>query len=184
MGKEFANDFLDRGTVKLTDKLLIHNITTGVTEYTTVQKLLTALSIIGNVGFGTTIPLQKVHIEGNSAQVLLIRNITGTNNSPTGRLRFTTDNIGAYSEIVGYRGADSANHGLIFNTFFTNVLREAGRILPIGYFGLGTILPTSRLHVVGLPNYANNAAALLGGMTAGAFYYETGSDPAKVCVVV
>lgn len=47
MGKEFANDFLDRGTVKLTDKLLIHNFDTGVTEITTVQELLTAIGLMG-----------------------------------------------------------------------------------------------------------------------------------------
>ncbi len=47
MSKKFASDFVDRGTVKLTDKLLIHNIDTGVTEYTTVQKLFVAIGYNG-----------------------------------------------------------------------------------------------------------------------------------------
>jgi hypothetical protein len=48
--------------------------------------------------------------------------------------------------------------------------------------GIGTETPTSALHVVGLPVFANNAAALLGGLTVGAFY-RTGGDPDVVCVV-
>ena len=48
--------------------------------------------------------------------------------------------------------------------------------------GIGTATPTSKLQVVGLPVYANNAAAVAGGLTAGAFY-RTGGDPDPVCVV-
>jgi hypothetical protein len=51
-----------------------------------------------------------------------------------------------------------------------------------GKVGIGTTAPKSKLHVVGLPVYANNAAAVAGGLTAGAFY-RTGADPDPVCVV-
>ena len=51
-----------------------------------------------------------------------------------------------------------------------------------GGFGIGTASPTSNLHVVGLVVYANNAAAIAGGLTAGAFY-RTGADPDPVMVV-
>lgn len=54
--------------------------------------------------------------------------------------------------------------------------RQGGRV------GIGTASPKSELHVVGLPVYANNAAAIAGGLTAGAFY-RTGADPDPVCVV-
>lgn len=47
---------------------------------------------------------------------------------------------------------------------------------------VGTSTPTSPLHIVGLPVFANNAAALAGGLTVGAFY-RTGADPDPVCVV-
>ena len=39
-----------------------------------------------------------------------------------------------------------------------------------GNMGLGTTDPTSKLQVVGLPEYADNAAATAGGLSAGAFY--------------
>lgn len=40
--------------------------------------------------------------------------------------------------------------------------------------GVGTATPKSKMHVVGLPTYADNAAAVAGGLTAGAFYIRTG----------
>lgn len=40
--------------------------------------------------------------------------------------------------------------------------------------GIGTATPTSNLHVVGLPEYADNAAALAGLLTVGAFYHTAG----------
>jgi hypothetical protein len=51
-----------------------------------------------------------------------------------------------------------------------------------GQVGIGTNAPKSALHVVGLAVYANNAAAVAGGLTTGAFY-RTGGDPDPVCVV-
>ena len=48
--------------------------------------------------------------------------------------------------------------------------------------GIGANNPTSPLQVVGLPVYANNAAAVAGGLTAGAFY-RTNANPDPVCVV-
>jgi hypothetical protein len=56
-------------------------------------------------------------------------------------------------------------------------------LVPVGgKVGIGTETPTSSLHVVGLPAYANNAAAIAGGLTVGAFY-RTGGNPDSVCVV-
>lgn len=49
--------------------------------------------------------------------------------------------------------------------------------------GVNTTAPTSPLQVVGLPSYANNAAALSGGLTTGAFYTDGASDPRQVYVV-
>jgi hypothetical protein len=49
-------------------------------------------------------------------------------------------------------------------------LTEKVRIASTGNVGIGTIAPTSKLQVVGLPEFVDNAAALAGGLTAGAFY--------------
>ncbi len=51
-----------------------------------------------------------------------------------------------------------------------------------GQVGIGTVTPGSKLAVVGLPIYANNAAAITGGLAAGDFY-RTNADPDPVCVV-
>ncbi len=44
------------------------------------------------------------------------------------------------------------------------------------------VRPAKKLRAVGLPVYANNAAAIAGGLTEGAFF-RTGGDPDPVCVV-
>jgi hypothetical protein len=51
-----------------------------------------------------------------------------------------------------------------------------------GNVGIGTTTPHSKLAVVGLPVYANNAAAIAGGLAVGDFYRD-GSNPDHVCVV-
>jgi hypothetical protein len=48
-----------------------------------------------------------------------------------------------------------------------------------GYVGIGTSAPKAPLHVVGLPTYASNAAAITAGLTAGAFYTD-GAGNVKV----
>ena len=51
-----------------------------------------------------------------------------------------------------------------------------------GNVGIGTTNPHSKLAVVGLPVYANNAAAITGGLAAGDFYRD-GADPDLVWIV-
>jgi hypothetical protein len=65
---------------------------------------------------------------------------------------------------------------------FTSSGTETFRFTIDAKLGIGTAVPKSPLHVVGLPTYANNAAAVAGGLTAGAFY-RNNADPDHVCVV-
>jgi hypothetical protein len=71
----------------------------------------------------------------------------------------------------------------IGNGASTFARKSAVVVLKNGYMGINNITaPKSPLHVGSLPVYANNAAAIAGGLTAGAFY-RTGADPDPVCVV-
>jgi hypothetical protein len=60
----------------------------------------------------------------------------------------------------------------------THIFYTAGsermRIISGGNVGIGTTSPTSRLHVTGLPSFADNTTAIAGGLTVGAFYHTAG----------
>lgn len=98
-----------------------------------------------------------------------------------------TNAYGLYSTFTTNTGTITNAYGLYINQVLgTNkwaiyVLDASDNYLA-GKLGIGTPTPTSPLQVVGLAVYANNAAALAGGLTAGAFY-RTGADPDPVCVV-
>ncbi len=76
--------------------------------------------------------------------------------------------------------AGGMNEPLVFSTNNT----PRGRFSPsTGDFTVGADADLgSKMGVVGLPIYKNNAAALAGGLSIGAFY-RTGGDPDLVCVV-
>ena len=106
----------------------------------------------GQIAFGTT---------GCSSDEKRVANIRAmvdsiSSSAPYGCLRFETSNGG------------------------TPITRMC--INKLGRVGIGTRDMKSVLHVIGLAVYANNAAAVAAGLTAGAFY-RTGGDPDTVCVV-
>lgn len=138
MSKRFPFDLASRDTVKMTDKLLIHNIDTGVTEYTTVNELLNALAIYGDLNIGA----------GNLY------------NQWFGLLENHIDNLNG-GVTIDYLNASNRTPGIILNY--------------LGRVGFG-IDPTGPFQINGgLAEHANNAAALLAGLTVGAFY-RTGDD--------
>jgi hypothetical protein len=81
--------------------------------------------------------------------------------------------IVGYAEGTWATGATpAAGAGFYFATtpVGTVTRTERLRITGAGFIGIGTSTPTSVLSVVGLPAYADNASAITGGLTVGAFY--------------
>jgi hypothetical protein len=140
----------------------------------------------GNVGIGTAAPNTKLEVSGTTrtarldiagAETYIYRLsandlIFGSNSGDmitvsNNLLRPCADNVVALGH-GSYR--------------WSNLRVGTGTSYLMGNVGIGTTAPKSALHVVGLPVYANNAAAVAGGLTAGAFY-RTNGDPDPVCVV-
>jgi len=116
-------------------------------------------------------------------------NATGTNNSAIGYKAgsyitdgFTGNTTVSNSLFLGYdtrAQADGQTNQIVIgsgaiglgsntvvlgnNSIVTTALK--------GNVGIGTTTPGSKLSIVGLPAYANNAAALAGGLVAGDLYY-------------
>ncbi|MFN6084087.1 MAG: hypothetical protein ACK476_04065, partial [Fluviicola sp.] len=78
-------------------------------------------------------------------------------------------NIGGESEIIFGRGSGT-DPKLNFATWNGTTKTQLMSITDDGHVGIGTVNPTRKLQVVGLPVFADNAAATTGGLTVGAFY--------------
>jgi hypothetical protein len=129
----------------------------------------------GNVGIGKSASAYPLDVA--TGTVANYSRILGTGNANTGLIIERAEVGGAYNDAwYWYMGAGSKN--LILYNNGTGANRIA--ITPSGSIGFGAD-PTSKLQVVGLPVYANNAAAVAAGLTAGAFY-RTNGDPDQVCV--
>ena len=146
----------------------------------------------GNVGIGTTSPLARAQVTaadtGTNSTLILDGSRTDNKNQILFRNSYWSTASDSYG-LAAIRGIDSISSGghLGFYTTAngggtTGIPAERMRIDQAGNVGIGTAAPTSPLHVLGLPVYANNAAAIAGGLTAGAFY-RTGANPDPVCVV-
>ncbi len=133
----------------------------------------------GSVGIGNTSPVYKLDVTGDlrgttnayfatssgnvgigvasAAHKLVVK--TGTNQN----FQFRPYAFGSAGVLLSASNdADTAPVPFEFNGLFYAFMN--------GNLGVNTTAPTSKLHVVGLPEYADNAAAVTAGLTIGAFY--------------
>ena len=127
----------------------------------------------GNVGIGTTTPsaLLELSKSTNAGVGAELRLSNPHNSDNVNQIWFGHKNSGyAVSKIqsVGVLGGN--NTQLKFQTEGASTIATRMTITQDGEVGIGTSSPTATLQVVGLVEYADNAAALLAGLTAGAFY--------------
>ena len=139
----------------------------------------------GNVGINEATPGAHLHVTGASIPNVLIEGTTHHSldlKAPLtfqNNIRFTATE-GALRWQCGIDNSPDSTAFIISQ--LNNPVTPEFIIKTTGAVGIGTATPSSKLHVVGLPAYANNAAAVTGGLTAGAFY-RTNGDPDLVCVV-
>jgi hypothetical protein len=150
-----ANDFrIDRGP---TWRLII-NESSGLLDYNGSIQPRGDIQIFGP---------KTLHWTANDVNAVRIYTFSNTYGIGTNATDLTL--------FSGGRGGITFTHGGVTSA-------PQMRIDSQGNVGIGTSAPTSKLQVVGLPVFKNNAEAIAGGLTAGAFY-RTGGDPDLVAVV-
>lgn len=128
----------------------------------------------------------KVGFQANSADVAFQANglpstpaviELKTNDSQTGPRIIGTVNFASniYPNIAQIKAfvtgnTDDSGDLAFFTTQISQNTGERMRITSNGRVGIGTSQPTSPLQVTNIPEYADNSAAISGGLTAGAFY--------------
>jgi hypothetical protein len=179
----FVTETAEEVTLNVTPNLIEVNVIKGIaptnpiTGSGTVNRIpkFTGASTLGNslifdngtnVGIGTTSPSARLHVAGYAIFD------DGTN----GRLTF--ENVSGQNDIYSTTTAFGAFKNLRLSSneliLATGGTTERLRITSTGNVGIGTTAPTSRLHVNGLPSFADNTTAIAGGLTVGAFYHTAG----------
>ena len=144
---------------------------TGTTVFSAAKTYFTG----GNVGIGTSTPLSTLEVNGG---------IRASQGIPTG---LDASNAGYAFGPDGDTGMFGLSTGNAAGTiiFYTNNAEQA-RVNTTG-LGIGTTAPVRKLHVngtvrlQGLPTYANNAAAIAGGLVADDVY-KTATGELRIVV--
>lgn len=131
-----------------------YGLFSSVLSYTSPANIDTAYGVYSDVAAATS---------GNIGSARALYGKVRKFGSPSGTI---TSAYGLYLEDIT---AGTTNNYAIYSL--------GGKSYFAGNVGIGKTSPGSKLSVVGLPAYADNAAALAGGLTAGDFYYtDTGGE--------
>jgi len=157
------NDGLASNTIRFDSAKFKFYAGGGIGEVITIQEN-------GSVGIGIPSPSTKLDVNGDGRFVTSL-NIDHSSPSGYGTLELSNHTTGS---IISANPASS--NGSTINLQFRINDSEKMRIDHLGNVGVNTTSSTitSKLQVVGLPGYADNAAALSGGLTLGAFYHTAG----------
>jgi hypothetical protein len=152
--EKFPSELASRGTVKTTDKLIIHNIDTGATEYTTVANLLANYAPLSSPQL-TDLPRVTRTIYGATAEMLRLTN-AGSGVATGAYITFymAGSNYGIVESVYNAVGGAALQLYHDFNSYPTPKLR----------------INNNGIAVFGLPEYNDNANASASGLAAGSFY--------------
>ncbi len=164
----------------------------------------TKMVILGNgrVGIGTTAPTAILDVFSSDANAMILARTDANNGlSPifVGRNTYSNGYPISGISLASFQGRNKDNDSysgfyvvtseahtsatagtkLVFQTNENGTKTSLVRMVienngNVGINLSGSALPTSKLHVVGLPGYASDAAAGTGGLTSGAFYQTFG----------
>jgi len=128
-----------------------------------------AISDTGNIGIGTTDPEAKLDIDNTSGGQHPFR-FYDDNGEHFGKYDFTGSSY-AYMELK----KDNVRTGMLqwsdsYIGFYVNSGKGVSVNKTTGNVGIGTTDPGSKLSIVGLVEYTDNAAAKTGGLIAGDLY--------------
>jgi hypothetical protein len=128
------------------------------------------------VGIGTVAPGYTLDVSSNDQTVANLYSSTGTARFRLGSYAGAVQVVLSGSTASLLAETSGGSVGLDTNSGHKLTCLDTGKC------GVGTSTPHSPWAAVGLPTYANNAAAITGGLAAGDFY-RTGADPDPVMVV-
>jgi hypothetical protein len=132
----------------------------------------------GKVGIGTANPQSLLQIVGGAVNQNIVTLLNTANAVGEQGMRVAFDDNPA--RLTVQRASDSG----AFEANLVSIMQDTGRV------GINTISPAKTLHVngtvrlQGLPTYANNAAAIAGGLAAGDLFIANVSGEGQLRIVI
>jgi hypothetical protein len=165
----FGNIFkLNNDIYILANRLSTSKIYIGAGTAESYPKYLTIDGSTGNVGIGTTTPIEKLNIVSTSAGAatypIAIHNADSTIGTKVGIKFIAAGATSRYAAIEGFQEDGNNSIGLNFITGQGATITEKMRIVANGNVGIGTTAPTTKLHVTGITQIVESGnTAFYGG---------------------